>query len=261
MEHRYCNNSAIQEYMQLLEYDQTQFSTLARFEYVYFAFDADQPLLLVSLVMLPAIIIIWLSVRYIRRYSRSKASRDGNNSRTIIGTVGSFQSHTKQSFNTGRNKIVWTFKIERFDAEGNRQPPVPVQMAASSFDGFVTNGDRVRVYVGSWKPGRTLKPTSLYNEETQSVVKTKDCFIATAVFGDPDAMYVQTLRTYRDRHLQKNVAGQYFIALYYRLSPFLAGIIARSNFARGATRLLLKLFVEQVCVAESTDSERMVEKH
>jgi hypothetical protein len=97
--------------------------------------------------------------------------------------------------------------------------------------------------------------------EPRASSRLNDRFIATAVFGDPDAMYVQTLRTYRDRHLQKNVAGQYFIALYYRLSPFLAGIIARSNFARGVTRLLLKLFVEQVCVAESTDSERMVEKH
>src|SRR4029450_1805533 len=122
-------------------------------------------LLLVSLVLL-AIIIILLSVWYIR-YSRSKASRDGNNSRTIIGTVGGFQSHTKQTLNTGRNKIIWTFRIERFDAEGNRQPLVPVQMTARSFDGFVTNGDRVRVDVGSWKPGRILKPTSLYNEETQ----------------------------------------------------------------------------------------------
>src|SRR4030095_7626052 len=116
MEHRYCNNSAIQEYMQLLGNDQTQFSTLARFEYVYFAFLQLDPyalLLLVSLVLL-AIIIILLSVWYIR-YSRSKASRDGNNSRTIIGTVGGFQSHTKQTLNTGRNKIIWTFRIERFD--------------------------------------------------------------------------------------------------------------------------------------------------
>ncbi len=253
MEHRDRNNSAIQEYMQLLGYDQTQFSTLI-------LSDKDVQLLIVSLVLLLAIIIIW---RYIR-YSRSKAARDGNNSRTIQGKVGGFQSRTEETQVYGpktKTKTIWTFRIERFDAEGNRQPPVPVQMAARSFDGFVTDGDRVRVYVGSWKPGRILKPTSLYNEETQSFVKTKDCFIATAVFGDPDAMYVQTLRTYRDRHLQKNVAGQYFIALYYRLSPFLAGIIARSNFARGATRLLLKLFVEQVCVAESTDSERMVEKH
>ena len=178
MEHRYCNNSAIQEYMQLLGYDQTQFSTLARFEYVYFAFlqsGADE-LLMVSLVLLLAIIITWLSVRYIIRYSRSKASRDGNNSRTIEGTVGGFQSRTEQNFNTGRTKIIWTFRIERFDAEGNRQLPVPVQMKARSFDGFVTDGDRVRVDVGSWKPGRILKPTSLYNEETQSVVKTKSVF-------------------------------------------------------------------------------------
>jgi hypothetical protein len=180
MEHRYCNNSAIQEYMQLLGYDQTQFSTLARFEYVYFAFlhlDYYGKLLLASLVLL-AIIIIWLSVWYYIRYSRSKASRDGNNSRTIKGTVGGFQSRTEQSRGRGgpqgpQTKIIWTFRIERFDAEGNRQPPVPVQMAARSFDGFVTDGDRVSVYVGSWKPGRILKPKSLYNEGTQSVVKTK----------------------------------------------------------------------------------------
>src|SRR5262245_33230867 len=111
MEHHDRNNSAIQEYMQLFGSDQTQFSTPARFEYVYFAFlqrGPELPLLLISLVLLWAIIIIWLSVWYIR-YRRSKASRDGNDSRTIKGTVGGFQVRTEQTFNTGRTKTIWTF--------------------------------------------------------------------------------------------------------------------------------------------------------
>jgi hypothetical protein len=63
------------------------------------------------------------------------------------------------------------------------------------------------------------------------------CFIATAAYGSPLAPQVQLLREVRDRYLLRNPVGRAFIALYYRLSPPVAEIIARSETLRAAVRV------------------------
>ena len=47
------------------------------------------------------------------------------------------------------------------------------------------------------------------------------------------------LRAFRDHYLLTNPPGRLFVALYYRLSPPLADLVARHAVLRGATRLLL----------------------
>lgn len=64
------------------------------------------------------------------------------------------------------------------------------------------------------------------------------CFIATAALG-PDAIEVATLRTFRDRILRSTRAGRFAVALYERISPSIAALIARSSALRNLTRILV----------------------
>jgi hypothetical protein len=62
------------------------------------------------------------------------------------------------------------------------------------------------------------------------------CFIATAAYGSPLAPQVQALREFRDLYLLPHPAGKAFVALYYKLSPPLAQLIAGSDILRTIVR-------------------------
>jgi hypothetical protein len=88
----------------------------------------------------------------------------------IEGEVRGFQTRTEPYGN--QTITVWTFRIERVDAEGNRMPPIPVQMRSRSFEGFINEGDQVECE-GDWTQGRVLQPKEVFNVSTNSVVKKK----------------------------------------------------------------------------------------
>lgn len=73
-----------------------------------------------------------------------------------------------------------------------------------------------------------------------------DCFIATAAYGSVWEPNVQLLRDFRDRYLQTNAAGRWFVRTYYRLSPPLAAWIAERDWARTATRAALTPLVTAI---------------
>jgi tellurite resistance protein len=58
------------------------------------------------------------------------------------------------------------------------------------------------------------------------------CFVATATLGDYDHPVVLDLRLFRDKVLSKSVIGNLFIKFYYKIGPFPAKIISKSNFLR-----------------------------
>jgi hypothetical protein len=64
------------------------------------------------------------------------------------------------------------------------------------------------------------------------------CFLATAAMG-PDAPEVWALRSWRDRALRTSATGRAAIAVYYRLSPPLARLVAARPGLRRAVRTLL----------------------
>lgn len=65
------------------------------------------------------------------------------------------------------------------------------------------------------------------------------CFVATAVFEDPMAQEVQILRWYRDYYLKKTSWGRWFIKMYYKVSPSLAGWLDRQATLKQPLRVVL----------------------
>jgi hypothetical protein len=73
-----------------------------------------------------------------------------------------------------------------------------------------------------------------YSEEIKKykdpmVDNNTSCFIATACYGDCDALEVLLFRRYRDETLLKTLLGRLFVSFYYYTSPMLAGLIAKSE--------------------------------
>jgi len=73
---------------------------------------------------------------------------------------------------------------------------------------------------------------ALYNRENNIVPEEEtsnsddtDCFIATAVYGDPNAPNIQILRKYRDTVLRKNLFGTLFVQTYETVGPVFAFFI------------------------------------
>jgi len=62
------------------------------------------------------------------------------------------------------------------------------------------------------------------------------CFIATAAYGTPTAEQIDQLREFRDVVLLNNTIGSQFVALYYRLSPPIADVIAGNEVMRTLIR-------------------------
>jgi hypothetical protein len=65
------------------------------------------------------------------------------------------------------------------------------------------------------------------------------CFIATAAYGSYLHPKVAELRAFRDRYLLTNAPGRLFVALYYRLSPPVAHVIAEHAWMRAVVRVAL----------------------
>ncbi len=65
------------------------------------------------------------------------------------------------------------------------------------------------------------------------------CFIATAAYGSYLDPHVVVLRDFRDRYLQTNQPGQYFVQWYYDNSPPVAELIRKNEAMKIMTRVLL----------------------
>lgn len=69
--------------------------------------------------------------------------------------------------------------------------------------------------------------------------KGKGCFIATAVYGSPNAIEVEILKAFRDNWLTKYLIGRLFIKLYYIISPPVANLISKHTFLKAIIKSIL----------------------
>ncbi|MET9411547.1 hypothetical protein ABZX90_38245 [Streptomyces sp. NPDC002935] len=93
------------------------------------------------------------------------------------------QSRTEQQGESS-SETVWTFRVERYDEDGNRVLLVPVEMRGYAFEGAISEGDWVRAH-GKMKRG-TLRASKVENLTSGAGVNAKTtpkgCSIAIAVF-------------------------------------------------------------------------------
>jgi hypothetical protein len=88
--------------------------------------------------------------------------------------------------------------------------------------------------------GRGSSVVSLTTKTAQPKFTTlHGCFIATAAYGSPLETHVAGLRSFRDKHLLTNPAGQLLTALYYALSPPMANAISTDENLRALARKAL----------------------
>jgi hypothetical protein len=92
------------------------------------------------------------------------------NPNAIEGEVRGLEQRTERS-STSSSSQVWTFRLDRFDNDGNRLRALPVQMRGRAFDGVISEGDYVEV-TGKRKGG-VLNARSVYNVTTDSTVTAK----------------------------------------------------------------------------------------
>lgn len=86
--------------------------------------------------------------------------------RPDAGVARSVRNRSEQSnMQNGETQYIWTFRIERHDADGNALPPIPVEMRGASFSGSLDEGDWVEIPTG-WQPGRTLQLSRIMNLTT-----------------------------------------------------------------------------------------------
>ena len=80
-----------------------------------------------------------------------------------------------------------------------------------------------------------------------ATVKTfSNCFIATAVYGDPCCTEVRTLRKFRDEKLLTNFFGSIFVKVYYKLSPPIADWLTGQDKISAKIKVWLNYLVKHI---------------
>ena len=75
-----------------------------------------------------------------------------------------------------------------------------------------------------------------YEDDYDDEANEQACFIATAVYGSALSEEVDILRWFRDEFLITSPPGRAVVAVYYKLSPPLAGFISRHQTLRTLVR-------------------------
>ena len=65
------------------------------------------------------------------------------------------------------------------------------------------------------------------------------CFVATAIYGDPNHNHVIILRQFRDKWLLTNPVGKYLVELYYQNGPTVANFIEKHDSIKPLGRAAL----------------------
>jgi hypothetical protein len=96
------------------------------------------------------------------------------------GEVRNFTTRTETAAGRSKNpfapmtsqETIWDFRLERYDENGNRLPPIPVQMRGESFSGSIQDGDTVRLVENAWDGRNTVNTDSVFNVTLNTPVTT-----------------------------------------------------------------------------------------
>jgi len=82
--------------------------------------------------------------------------------------------------------------------------------------------------------------------QVNGTVAGQGCFVATAVYGCPDAPQIQVLRRFRDSVLLHSRPGKCCVRAYYACAPGLSRRLQRRRWALRALRAALDKFVRRL---------------
>lgn len=114
-------------------------------------------------------VVIFLALDILAIFALIQVWKRGSKS-TVVGEARGIQSRQETDL-SGTSWTVLSFVLERYDKNGNRLTPVPVEMRGRSFKGFLNEGDWVKVH-GTIKKGN-IQVSQVYNKTTESTVKAK----------------------------------------------------------------------------------------
>jgi hypothetical protein len=123
---------------------------------------------------------------------------------------------------------------------GTVPPGLPDSETSVAVDGLQPDSDYAIGIVARGQCGAS--PATFQRIHTPAVkyAQLSGCFIATAAFGSELEPEVQTLRALRDAAAAASPIARAAVDLYYRSSPPLAALIARSGAARALVRGALR---------------------
>lgn len=107
------------------------------------------------------------SVREPGTVLRSRQKRDSEGVRGIARAVDLRHEQNR------KNDLL-TFRVDRYDASGNRLPPVPVELRGLAISGKVSDGEEVLVS-GTWRRG-TLRASRIVNVSTGADIHQETFF-------------------------------------------------------------------------------------
>jgi hypothetical protein len=98
-----------------------------------------------------------------QRPAADRARRSGRGPAAVEGQIRAIQR------DRGQSGVTWRFRIERYDSDGNRLPPIAAILVGDDIEGSLNEGDEARV-IGTWKDG-TLHVDHIDNLTTRAGVK------------------------------------------------------------------------------------------
>jgi hypothetical protein len=102
---------------------------------------------------------------------------------------------------------------------------------------------RFNVYALGSSQWVLVKVTPNQGVQGEQVASESDCFVVTATFDTPDAIFVvDRYRSFRDRYLLKNFLGIGLVRSYYLIGPHLANLVKTNLLLKSISKKLL-LFI------------------
>jgi len=126
---------------------------------------------------------------------------------------------------------------------GNIPVGAPDSETDVSIDGLVPDSDYAIGIVARGQCGASPPTFQRIRTPPVKYVQLSGCFIATAAFGSDLAPEVRALRAARDAAVAHSAVARAAVDLYYRSSPPVAALIARSEAARALVRTALRVAV------------------
>ena len=84
----------------------------------------------------------------------------------LVGEVRGFRQWTETKNDPFTDKDiqiqVWTFQLERRQ-DGERLPPIPVELRGESISGVLNEGNIVRLDINTWQTGQTVMTDRVFN--------------------------------------------------------------------------------------------------